>query len=56
MARMTPDPESTDCLLWIFDSSFERMLPFYAWTAVNSLRPWTRLASGRSYLWHRQLL
>ena len=23
---MTPDPESTDCLLWIFDSSFERLL------------------------------
>jgi len=23
---VTPDPESTDCLLWIFDSSFERLL------------------------------
>jgi len=55
-ARMTPDPESTDCLLRIYDSSFERLLPFYAWTAVKSLKPWTGLASGRSCLWHRQLL
>ena len=53
---MTPDLESTDCLLRIYDSSFERLLPFYAWTAVKSLKPWTGLASGRSYLWHRQLL
>ena len=26
MGRMTPNPPRTDCLLWVYDSSFERLL------------------------------